>query len=52
MTIVLHFLQHTVIGDANDKSVIKAGAIRTHPEPFFSKDCAVEAGSSGRKNHC
>ena len=32
------------IGDANEDWVSKAGAIRTHSEPFFSRDCAVEAG--------
>ena len=44
MTIVLQVLQHTVIGDANEDCVSKAGASRTHSEPFFSRDCAVEAG--------
>ena len=44
MTIVLHDLQHKVVGDANEDCVRKAGEIQTHPELFFSRDCAVEAG--------
>ena len=44
MTIVLHDLKHTVVGDANEDSVSKARPIRFHSEPFFSSDCAVEAG--------
>ena len=43
MTIVLHDLQHTVVGDANEDCVSKAGPIRVHSEPFFSSDCVVEA---------
>ena len=44
MTIVLHDLQHTVVGDANEDFVSKAGPIRVQLEPFFSSVCAVEAG--------
>ena len=44
MTIVLHDLQQLVIGDANEDCVSKARPIRVHSEPFFSSDCAVEAG--------
>ena len=44
MTIVLHDLKHTMVGDAYEDCVSKAGAIQTHPELFFSRDCAVEAG--------
>ena len=44
MTKVLHDLQHTVVGDANEDCMSKAGPIRVHSEPFFSSDCAVEAG--------
>ena len=44
VTIVLHDLQHTVVGDANNDCVSKAGTIQVHSEPFFSNDCAVEAG--------
>ena len=44
MTIVLHDLQHPVIGDANEDCVSKAGPIRVHSKPIFSRDCVVEAG--------
>ena len=44
VTIVMHLLHHTHIGDANEDCVSKAGVIRTHSEPFFSMDCAVEVG--------
>ena len=43
VTIVLHDLQHTVVGDANEDCMINSGPIRVHSEPFFSSDCAVEA---------
>ena len=43
VTIVLHDLQHTVVGDANEDYVSKAGPIQVHSEPFFNNDCAVEA---------
>ena len=43
-TILLHDLQKPVIGDANEDCVRKAGPIRVHSKPFFSSDCAVEAG--------
>ena len=44
MTIVLHDLQHTVVGDANEDCVSKARPIQVHSEPFFSSDCVVEVG--------
>ena len=44
MTIVLHDLQHIVVGDANEDCVSKAGPIRVHSKPFFSNDYVVEAG--------
>ena len=44
MTILLHDLQQPVIGDANEDCTVKAGPIRVHSNPFFSSDCAVEAG--------
>ena len=44
VTILLHDLQQLVIGDANEDCVSKAGPIQVHSEPFFSSDCAVEAG--------
>ena len=44
MTIVLHDLQHAVVGDANEDFVRKAGPIRVHSKPFFSSDFTVEAG--------
>ena len=44
VTIVLHEMQHTVVGDANEDCVSKAGPIRVHSGPFFSSDCTVEAG--------
>ena len=44
VTIVLHDLQHTVVGDANEDFVRKAGPIQVHSEPFFCSDCVVEAG--------
>ena len=44
VNIVLHDLQHTVIGDANEDYVSKAGPIRVHSKPFFIRDCTVEAG--------
>ena len=40
---MLHDLQHAVIGDANEDCAVKAGPIRVHSEPFFSRDCIVEA---------
>ena len=44
VTIMLHDLQHTVVGYANEDCVSKAGPIWVHSEPFFSSDCAVEVG--------
>ena len=44
VTILLHDLQHTVIGDANEDCEVKAGPIWVHSKPFFSSDCIVEAG--------
>ena len=44
VTIMMHWLHPTLSGDANEDCVSKVGAIRVHSEPFFSKDCAVEAG--------
>ena len=44
VTILLHDLQQPVIGDSYEDCMSKAGEIRTHQEPFFSRDCAVEAG--------
>ena len=43
MTILLHDLKHTVVGDANEDCVSKARQIRFHSEPFFSSDCIVQA---------
>ena len=44
VTIVLHDIVPHIDGDANEDCVSKAGPIRVHSEPFFSSDCAVEAG--------
>ena len=44
VTIVLHDLQQTVVGDANEDCVSKAGPIWVHSEPFFNSDYVVEAG--------
>ena len=43
VTIVLHDFAPHIDGDANDDCVSKAGPIRVHSEPFFSRDCVVEA---------
>ena len=40
---MLHDLQQTVVGDANEDFVSKDGTIPVHLEPFFSGDCAVQA---------
>ena len=48
MTIVLHFLHHTFFGDAFKDCMSKAGEIRVHLEPLFSRDC--DAGASAPKN--
>ena len=44
VTIVLHDLKQTVVGDANEDCVSKVGPIWVHSEPFFNSDCTVEAG--------
>ena len=44
MTIVLHDLQHTVVGDANEYCVVNIGWIRVHCEPFYSIDYTIEDG--------
>ena len=44
VTIVLHDLQHPVIGDADEDCVRKARPIKVHSEPIFSRDYTVEAG--------
>ena len=41
---MLHDLQQSMIGDANEDCVSKAGPIQVHSEPFFNGDCAVEVG--------
>ena len=44
MTILVHeFVPHIDEYD-NEDCVVKTRWIRTHSEPFFSSDCAVEAG--------
>ena len=41
---MLHDLQQPVIGDANEDCTIQARWFKFIYEPFFSIDCAVEAG--------
>ena len=44
VTIVLHCLHHTFIGDSNEDCTVNIGWIQVHSDPFFSRDFAVEAG--------
>ena len=44
VNILLHDLQQPVIGDANEDCAVQAKWFEVIYEPFFSIDCAVEAG--------
>ena len=44
MTIELHEFAPHIDGDANEDCMRNSGPIRVHSEPFFSSDCAIEAG--------
>ena len=52
MTIVMHSMHTTHIGDANEDCVVKARPIRIHSGVFFSRDCAVEEGYQVARNQC
>ena len=44
VTILFHDLQQPVIGDAYEDCTVQARWFEVIYEPFFSIDCAIEAG--------
>ena len=47
MTILLDDLQQPMIGDANEDCTVQSRWFEFIYEPFFSIDCAIEAGYQG-----
>ena len=44
MTILVHEFAPHIDGDANEDCTVQARWFEVHYEPFFSSDCAIEAG--------
>jgi len=52
VTIMMHSMHLTHIGDANEDCTVKARPIRIHLGVFFNRDCAVEVGCQEARNWC
>ena len=52
MTIVMHSMHLTHIGDDNENFTVKETPIRIHSGVLFNRDCTVEASCHEAKNWC